>query len=80
MKFTKVNEVPSRKHHKNVRGFLEEFISRNIEVARVDLHEDDYKNPAVAQRCLQLAAKRACLPIRVSYRGDKVYFIRTDMK
>ena len=79
MKFTKVNDLPGRKGKKRVRAFLEEFMTRNVEIARVDLHEDDYKSPAVARRCLCISAQRACLPVKACYRGNKVYLYRTDM-
>jgi hypothetical protein len=81
MKFVKVDYMPERGRcsKKPLKLFLEEFMSRNIKTAKVELIEGDYKNPAIARRCISTAAKKHYLPIKAGYRDKEVYIYRTDM-
>ena len=81
MKFVKVDKMPGRRSSKkSLRVFMEEFISRDIKMAKVELKEGEYKNSEIARRCLTTSAKRHCLPVKAGCRDNEVYIYRTDMK
>lgn len=80
MKFTKVEKISGRRTRNNLKVFLNEFMCRNIPIAKVDLYEGEYASFMVARRTLTTSAERLCLPIKASYRKDGVYIYRTDMK
>lgn len=80
MTFTEVKELPNkRKAQKKLRHVFEDFMSLHIKIARVDLNEQDYKSPRVAQGCLSKAARYLAFPVDVKLRNGEVYFIRRDM-
>ena len=79
MKFVKVDKVPERNRKKRLREFLDEFMSANIKVAKVELNEGDYKTPEVRARCIYHSVKMGAYPIRVTRVKDEVFLIRKDM-
>ena len=80
MKFTKVEKISGRRTRNNLKVFLNEFMCRNIPIAKVELYDGEYVSFAIARRSLDSSAKRYCLPIKASFRKDGVYIYRTDMK
>lgn len=80
MKFVEVKEVPDKKRrHKNLQVFIGEFMSANIQFAKIEWKEHEYKNVDVARNAIYIAVKRSGAPITVVKRGDDIYFIRRDM-
>ena len=77
MKLTFVNEVPSGNcsHHK-LQGLIEEFMNDDREIAKVDLHENDYKSVDIAYRCIFQAAKRSKRLVTVCKRDGDVYLVK----
>lgn len=80
MKLVVVKELPpARKQKKSLKAIFDEFLSMNVQVARVDLSEHDYKDSKVANTVFKTAVKRWCVPITVVKRGDEIYFINRTM-
>ena len=83
MNFTKhegsIPNVMGKKEYKNLKAFLNEFMSANIEIAVVEWDERDYKSSQVEYTVLMNAAKRHGFPITVMKRKDSIYLVRRDM-
>lgn len=79
MKFVEVKEVPERTHKKDLRKILEDFMTTNIKVAKVDFNDGDYKEARYCANSIAVAVRRAALPITVTRRGEEVYLIRRDI-
>ena len=81
MKFTEYKgEVPKKAGARNnLKVFLEEFMSANVEVAILEFNKDEYKSPKGAAHCLRHAAKCYGFPVTVMQRKDQVFLIRRDM-
>lgn len=74
MRFTEVNEVPKKAAYHKLKDDLERFVQSGVKIARVDLHEGEYKSATVATHCLHAAIKRHHFAgIKVFQRGDNVY-------
>lgn len=74
MRFTEVNEVPKKAAYHKLKDDLERFVRSGVKIARVDLHEGEYKSATVAAHCLHAAIKRHHFTgIKVFQRGDNVY-------
>lgn len=63
----------------NLRYKLEDFISMNTKVVKVNFREGEYKKLEYAYNSLREAAKRACVPVDVMRRNGEIFLIRTDM-
>lgn len=80
MKLVAVKELPGKgTSKKKLKALFDEFLNMNVQIARVDLSEHDYKNATVAAQVLGVAVKRWVVPITVTRRGDEIYFINRTM-
>ena len=79
MKFVKVDEVPGKPVKKRLRVYLDEFMTSNIKIARIDFNERDYKSSSVARACFARSVANYGYPINVIQRGNEVYLSRRDM-
>lgn len=80
MKFVKVDKIPGRRNRKKrLALFLEEFMTSNIKIAKVELNEGDYVSSQVRRNCIRRAIKENFYPIKATKVDDDIYLIRTDM-
>lgn len=80
MKLVAVKELPGKRTtKKSLKVLFDEFLNMNVQIARVDLSEHDYKSVTVAYGVLNAAIKRWVVPITVTRRGDEIYFINRTM-
>lgn len=79
MKFVKVNEVPESRHNHKLKEYWDRFMSMKAKVVKVDLDECEYKNVAVAYRCMGASVRRYGLPINVMKRGNEIFLVRRDI-
>ena len=70
MTFVKVDNLPGRRNKKDLRGFLKEFITADIKVAKINLN---------CYNALGTSIKRGGFPIKVRMRNGELYLIRTDL-
>lgn len=73
-------ELARKKKNSKRLETVEEFMRLNVRYAEVIRSQDEmkFRTDSVAGS-LRLAAKKSGLPVRVSQRGNKIFFIRTDM-
>ena len=81
MTFTQVKKFPRERSwskREKLEGYFTEFMKLDIKAAKIGFEPDEYSNVHSAYNCLHKGAKKLEFPIRVSKRGDDIYFIRTD--
>lgn len=73
-------ELARKKKNSKRLETVEEFVRMNIRYAEVICSQDEkkFRTDSVAGS-LRLAAKKSGLPVRVTQRANKIFFIRTDM-
>ena len=78
MTFKPVNEVPNKKRaaQHDLRGLLRDFVEGNKVTVKVVFVEGEYKSPFVGYKCLQDAARRYKLPVKVHWRDGEVYLAK----
>lgn len=80
MKFTKVDTMPGRRlSKKSLKPVFDEFMNMNVKIAKVEFNDREYKNASVAYNVLTHAVKRHCVPIKVHFRNNEIYFERRDI-
>lgn len=79
MKFVEVKEVPGRTIKKNLYGYLNEFMTMDIKVAKVEFNKMEYKTVISAYLCIYRAVQKSRLPLRVMKRNDEIFLVRNDM-
>ena len=80
MKLVAVKELPGKRtSKKSLKALFDEFLDMNVQIARVDLSEHDYKSVTVAAQVLGVAVKRWVVPITVVKRDEEIYFINRTM-
>lgn len=78
MKLTFVDELPkARSGYHNLQALIEEFMNSDCEIARVDLHKNDYKSSNHAYKSIWLSARKSRRLVKVVKRGDDVYLVKT---
>lgn len=81
MTFVKVTEEEFAKKtclKKDVQALLEEFMSADITIARVDFNEREYKHLKSAHSSFHNAVKTGGFPIEVRCLNKQLYLIRKD--
>lgn len=78
MKFTVVEKVPERLAKKKLKYILDEFVNMNVECAKFEFDENEYKHANSAYTNLRKAAKKYGYPINIIKSGEEIYFIRRD--
>ena len=78
MTLTPVKSLPKKTcfGKNNVRKILEDFVSSDMVIARVDYHAGEYKNSYTLYSTIHKAIKLKELPIRICMRNQQVYLIK----
>lgn len=80
MKFVKFDEEISKTAaNHNLKVFLDEFMSSNIKLAKVEFKEGEYKSVNVAVSCLRNSSYRHGFPIKFFKRKNDIYMERQDI-
>lgn len=79
MTFIQVDNLPERRGRKDLRGFLKEFMTEDIKMAKINLNVMDYKCPRHCYNALHTSIKTGGFPIKVHMRNDEIYLVRTDL-
>jgi hypothetical protein len=79
MKFVEVERLPGVKaRKKKLRHIFEEFINMNVEIAKFEFDETEYKNARSAYGNLHKHAREHGVPVSVHIRNNEIYFKRRD--
>lgn len=76
MKLIPVDTIPKMNARHRLQSLIEEFVSGEAQIVKVDFGKDDYKSPTVCRSCLAVAIKRSKHPIKVWRRGDEIFLSR----
>lgn len=83
MRFIEVKELPYQewrnRPRRDMKSILDEFMSMNIKIVRVEFEKGEYASGSTAHTCFKDSVRRYALPILVSYIQDNVYLVRTDI-
>lgn len=84
MQLIEVEELPEterrlERDHKDMRSYLEQFMSMNTKVAWVIFEPHEYATVASARATLNRACRNYGYPIDVFVRNGDLYLVRTDM-
>lgn len=79
MKFVAMEGLPARRSYSNLRLKLDEFMSMNVKVVKVELGKGEYTKLGNAQIGLSRAAKRDGYPVNAHVINNELYLIRRDM-
>lgn len=73
MKLVPVEAVPKRRSRHHLQDLIEEFVTGDAKVVKIDFNDHDYKSSQVCRSCLGVAAKKSGHPIKVSLRDGEVF-------
>nr|DAP19094.1 MAG TPA: hypothetical protein [Caudoviricetes sp.] len=73
MKLIPVDQIPKMNGYHKLQELIEEFVSGNAKIVKVDFSTEDYKSPTVCRSCLAAAIKRSKRSIKVWRRGSEVF-------
>lgn len=68
-----------RKPRMDIRQDIKKFLAKNIGVQKIDYAKYNYDNITSAYSTIHACCARSGLPVRLSKRGDCLYFVRTDV-
>ena len=73
MKLIPVDQIPKMNGYHKLQELIEEFVSGNAKIVKLDFSTEDYKSPTVCRSCLAAAIKRSKRSIKVWRRGSEVF-------
>ena len=73
MKLIPVEQIPRVSGYHKLQDLIEEFVSGDTKIVKVDFSKDDYKSPPVCRACLAAAIKRSKHAVKVWKRGNEVF-------
>lgn len=80
MKITKVDTLPpKRSHKKNLQGALDEFMSSNAKIVKIEYAEGEYATPISCYGSLHKAIKHSGYGIRVKMINGEIYLIKKNI-
>lgn len=73
MKLVPVGGVPKRRSKHHLQDLIEEFVTMDADVVKIDFNDHDYKSAKVCRSCMGVAAKKSGYAIKVSLRDGEVF-------
>lgn len=73
MKLIPVESIPIRRRRHPLQELIEEFVSSDTDIVKIDFSDRDYKSPSVCRMCLGVAVKKSGRPITVHIRDGEVF-------
>lgn len=80
MKFTVVERLPEKRcGKKRLKHIFDEFVNMNVQFAKFEFNENEYKHAQSAYGNLHRAAIKYGYPVKVHIRNNEIYFERRDL-
>ena len=79
MKFVEVKELPGRTIKKDLVAYVEEFMSMNVKIAKVDFNDREYRSARSAYSSFHKTSHRLGYPISIRMISNELFLVRNDM-
>lgn len=76
MTLIKVDYLPKKRAKKRLQDFIKEFADSEMEIAKVNFTDQDYKSPNICRNCMAVAIRKSKRPVKVCQRGDEIYLVK----